>query len=67
MKNLSKPELAANGSTAEQIADVVYEVVTDEKHKLHYTAGADSKAMYERRLAVGAEVWCQEMTEMFLA
>lgn len=66
MKNLSKPELSASGSTAEEIADVVYEAVTDEKHQLHYTAGADSKAMYERRLAVGAEVWCQEMTERFL-
>lgn len=66
MKNLSKPELSANGSTAEQIAEVVYEAVTDEKHKLHYTAGADSKAMYERRLEIGAEAWCQEMTEMFL-
>lgn len=66
MKNLSKPELSANGSTAEQIAEVVYEAVTDGKHKLHYTAGADSKAMYERRLEVGAEAWCQEMTEMFL-
>jgi hypothetical protein len=54
------------GSTAEQVAAVVYEAVTDGKDQVHYTAGADSAGMYERRLEVGAEASRKEMSKIFL-
>ncbi|ACU58611.1 SDR family oxidoreductase [Chitinophaga pinensis] len=55
-----------SGSTAEEIAAVVYEAVTDGKDQVHYTAGADSTSMYERRLEVGAEASRREMSTIFL-
>lgn len=55
-----------NGSTAEEIAQVVYEAVTDGKDQIHYTAGADSKQMSDRRLQVGAEASRREMSTLFL-
>lgn len=63
---LANPELAKNGSTAEEVARVVYEAATDEKDQVHYLAGNDVKAMYERRLQVGAEASRQEMGQLFL-
>ena len=42
-------------STAEQIADVVYEAATDGKDKLRYLAGADAQASYAQRLQLGDE------------
>jgi len=55
-----------SGSTAGQIAEVVYEAATDGKDQVHYTAGADSKAMHERRLEIGAEASIKEMAAIFL-
>jgi hypothetical protein len=55
-----------NGSTAEQIAEVIYEAATDGKDQVHYTAGADSKQMYDRRLEIGAEASRKEMSTIFL-
>ena len=55
-----------NGSTAEEIAEVVYGAATDGKEQVHYTAGADSKGMYERRLEIGAESYRKEMAALFL-
>jgi NAD(P)-dependent dehydrogenase (short-subunit alcohol dehydrogenase family) len=49
------PERAVGYSTAEQIAEVVYEAATDGKTQLRYLAGADAKALYEQRKAVGDE------------
>jgi len=54
------------GSTAEEIAEIVYEAATDGKDQVHYTAGADSKGMYERRLQIGVEASRKEMSAMFL-
>jgi NAD(P)-dependent dehydrogenase (short-subunit alcohol dehydrogenase family) len=56
----------SSGSTAEEIAQVVYEAATDEKDQIHYTAGADSKQMSDRRLEVGAEASRREMSTLFL-
>ncbi|MBF4515607.1 SDR family oxidoreductase [Flavobacterium sp. ANB] len=56
----------SSGSTAEEIAQVVYEAVTDGKDQIHYTAGADSKQMSDRRLEVGAEASRREMSALFL-
>lgn len=55
-----------SGSTTEQIAEIVYEAVTDGKDQVHYTAGADSTAMHERRLEIGAEASIKEMAKIFL-
>jgi len=55
-----------NGSTAEDIAGVVYGAVTDGKDQVHYTAGTDSKSMADRRLEIGAEASRKEMAAIFL-
>jgi NAD(P)-dependent dehydrogenase (short-subunit alcohol dehydrogenase family) len=55
-----------SGSTAEEIAEVIYEAATDGKDQVHYTAGADSKNMHERRLQIGAEASRKEMSVIFL-
>jgi len=53
-------------STAEQIAEVVYEAATDGNEKLRYPAGEDAKALYAQRLQVGDEAFRKNMEEMFL-
>lgn len=63
---VSSPEMAKDGSTAEEVAAVVYEAVTDGKDQVHYIAGNDAKAMHDRRLQVGAETGRQEMAQLFL-
>lgn len=55
-----------SGSTPEEVAAVVYEAVTDGKSQVHYTAGADAKSMYERRLEIGPEASRNEMATLFL-
>jgi NAD(P)-dependent dehydrogenase (short-subunit alcohol dehydrogenase family) len=55
-----------SGSTAEEIAEIVYEAATDGKNQVHYTAGADAKGMYERRLQIGAEASRKEMSAIYL-
>jgi NAD(P)-dependent dehydrogenase (short-subunit alcohol dehydrogenase family) len=53
-------------STAEQIAEVVFEAATDGKTKLRYLAGEDAKALYKQRLEVGDEVFRAEFGKQFL-
>jgi NAD(P)-dependent dehydrogenase (short-subunit alcohol dehydrogenase family) len=57
---------ATTGSTPADVAAVVYEAVTDGKDQVHYVAGADARAMYQRRLEVGAEASRKEMATVFL-
>ncbi len=52
----SDPARAAQASSAEQIAEVVYEAVTDDLDQLRYVAAEDAKAMYAQRQAAGPEV-----------
>jgi len=59
------PERAAGYSTAEQIAEVVYEAATDGKDQLRYVAGADAKAAYAQRKAVGDEVFRKAIDKLF--
>jgi NAD(P)-dependent dehydrogenase (short-subunit alcohol dehydrogenase family) len=54
-----------NFSTAEQIADVVYEAATDGKDKLRYVAGADAIALYAQRLELGDEAFRKGMAQQF--
>jgi NAD(P)-dependent dehydrogenase (short-subunit alcohol dehydrogenase family) len=65
MLAFTNPERAANYSSAEQIADVVYEAATDGKDKLRYVAGADAQGWYAQRLAVGDEAFRKGIDQMF--
>jgi NAD(P)-dependent dehydrogenase (short-subunit alcohol dehydrogenase family) len=59
------PERAAKYSTAEQIAEVVYEAATDGKDQLRYVAGEDARASYAQRKAVGDEVFRKAIDKLF--
>jgi len=52
-------------STAEQIAEIVYEAATDERDKLRYVAGADAIELYTQRLKVGDEAFRKGMGQQF--
>lgn len=60
------PARAAQQSSAEQIAEVVYEAATDGKEDLRYLAGNDAKALHAQRVAVGAEAFRKEIRARFL-
>ncbi len=62
----SDPARAANHSTAEQIAAVVYEAATDGKDQVTYVAGADAKALWARRCEVGVEAFRKGIANVFL-
>ncbi|NVB40675.1 SDR family oxidoreductase [Pseudenhygromyxa sp. WMMC2535] len=49
----TSPERAARRSTAEAIAEVVYEAATDGEDKLRYFAGEDAKAYIAQRRELG--------------
>jgi NAD(P)-dependent dehydrogenase (short-subunit alcohol dehydrogenase family) len=55
-----------SASTAEQIAEVVYEAATDGKDQIRYVAGEDAKAMYARRLEIGNEAFRIEVRAQIL-
>lgn len=65
MAVFTDPDRQTGTSTAEQIADVVYEAATDGKAQLRYVAGEDAKAMYAQRLQVGDEAFRQGVDQMF--
>lgn len=60
------PERQKTYSTAEQIAEVVFEAATDGKQKLRYPAGEDAKAMYTQRNSVGDEQFREGIRTAFL-
>ena len=60
------PVRAQGQSTAEQIAETVYDAATDGKDQVTYVAGADAKAMYAQRLAVGIEAFRRSIGQTFL-
>ena len=62
----SNPERRAKGSSAEQIAEVVYEAATDESDRVTFVAGNDAKATYAQRLAVGIDAFRAGVRQMFL-
>lgn len=61
----TNPARDATTSTAEQIAEVVYEAATDGKSQLRYVAGEDAKGYYAQRLAVGVEAFRAGIAQMF--
>ena len=53
-----------NTTTAEQIAEVVFEAATDGKNKLRYVCGDDAKNLYAMRLANGDEAFRDSIRQM---
>jgi len=60
------PARTVNSSTAEQIAEVVWEAATDGKDQVSYVAGEDAKGMFAQRLALGAEAFRKMISKAFL-
>jgi NAD(P)-dependent dehydrogenase (short-subunit alcohol dehydrogenase family) len=57
---------ARPGSSAEQIAEVVYEAATDESDRITFVAGEDAKQLYAQRLAAGIDQFRRAVAKMFL-
>jgi len=66
MTVFSDPERQKNYSSAEQIAEVVYEAATDGKQVLRYPAGEDAKKYYEQRKLAGDEMFRKGIRDAFL-
>ncbi len=66
MAAFSSPDRRSMSSTAEQVAEVVYEAATDETDRVTFVAGADAKANYAQRLAVGIDAFRAGIRSMFL-
>lgn len=60
------PARAQQQSTAEQIAEVVFEAATDSTDRVSYVAGPDAKALLAQRLALGVEAFRQQIARTFL-
>lgn len=52
-------------TSAETIAQTVYEAITDDEDTLRYVAGADAQALYERRLQIGNEAFRKEIHQFY--
>ncbi len=66
MAAFSNPERRSSGSTAEQIAEVVYQAATDDTDRVTVVAGEDAKVTYGRRLTAGVEAFRAGIRQMFL-
>ncbi len=60
------PERRKEASTAEQIAEVVWEAATDGKDQVTYVAGEDAKALWAQRLGAGVEAFRKAIGQRFL-
>ncbi len=67
MTFFSNPERQKNYSTAEQIADIIYEAATDGKDQLRYVAGEDAKQLFAQRQAVGDQAFMEGMKGMLIS
>ncbi|HEU4537326.1 MAG TPA: SDR family NAD(P)-dependent oxidoreductase, partial [Polyangiaceae bacterium] len=61
-----EPSRVASGSSAEEIAETVWEAATDDKDQVTYVAGKDAQALYAQRLEVGIEAFRKMIGKMFL-
>jgi NAD(P)-dependent dehydrogenase (short-subunit alcohol dehydrogenase family) len=66
MQVLTGPGSMFKFSTAETIAEVVYEAATDGKNQVRYLAGADAKAIYAQRTELGNEAFRQGVATLLL-
>ena len=64
-KVLRDPEQSKKGSTPEQIAEVVFEAVTDGKKQRRYVAGKDAKPLYKLRQLLGYKFIMGQMRKIF--
>jgi NAD(P)-dependent dehydrogenase (short-subunit alcohol dehydrogenase family) len=62
----TNPERRAGGSSAEQIAQEVWDAVHDTSGRVIHVAGADAKALYAQRLEIGIEPFRAGVKAMFL-
>jgi NAD(P)-dependent dehydrogenase (short-subunit alcohol dehydrogenase family) len=60
------PARLARSSSAEAIAEVVWEAATDGKDRVTYVAGDDAKELYAQRLAAGVEAFRKAIGQTFL-
>ncbi len=67
MAAFTNPERRSSGSTAEQIAQSVWDAVNDKSDRVTFVAGEDAKATYAQRLAEGVEAFRAGIRQMFLA
>jgi short-subunit dehydrogenase len=58
-------ESIAKFSSAESIANVIFEAATDEKNQLRYVAGADAISLYNERQKEGSEMQYQRIQKNF--
>lgn len=61
----SDPEREKGYSTAEQIAEVIYESATDGKDQLRYVAGEDAKEMYRLRKELGDQKYMEALWDRY--
>ena len=66
LKTFMDPKRREKSSSAEQIAEVVYEAATDDKDQVSYVAGADAQETYAQRLVLGAEKFRRVIAQLFL-
>lgn len=66
MAAFRNPNRGPSGSTAEQIAEAVWDAVHDQADRITYVAGADAKANYARRLESGIDAFRAGIRQMFL-
>ncbi|MFC4209887.1 SDR family NAD(P)-dependent oxidoreductase [Pedobacter petrophilus] len=62
----SAAEMMGMAISAEQVAEVVYQAATDGKDQIRYLVGEDTKALYERRLAIGSEKHRKEIRKQVM-
>ncbi|WP_293904057.1 SDR family oxidoreductase [Phenylobacterium sp.] len=66
MGAFSDPVRRSQSSTAEQVAEVVYAAATDETDHVTFVAGADAKADYGQRLALGIDAFRAGIRTLFM-
>jgi len=66
MATFTNPERRSQSSTAEHIAEAVWEAAADETDRVTFVAGDDAKATYAQRLAVGVEAARAGIRQLFL-
>lgn len=62
----TNPERRSTYSSAEQIAEVVYEAATDGKQQVKYLAGEDAKSYYALRNSLSQDDFREEVKKIFL-
>ena len=67
MRKLIAARSSANRSTAEQIAEVIYEAATDGKNQLRYLIGADAERVVGLRKAQGDDAYVAVIKQQMLS